>query len=87
MKWCAGPCGRELPLSEFYIHPEGWPQGRCRACHRVAMRDNYRRRYRNQPAFARRERARGRAKYWANVEWERARKQSAGPVLVLQGGK
>lgn len=44
MKWCSGPCGRELPLTEFYVNTSGNPQGKCKGCHRVEARESYRRR-------------------------------------------
>jgi hypothetical protein len=58
LKWCNGPCGRELPVSQFYVGGRGSPNPVCKGCHRVAARRRYRRRYRYDAAFRRAERAR-----------------------------
>jgi hypothetical protein len=64
MKWCTGPCGRELPISEFCLNLRGNPQGKCRACHRVSERERYRKKYHHKsPEFRNHERARKRAEY------------------------
>lgn len=62
-KWCSGLCGRLLPRSEFYLNGNGNQQGRCKACHRVGMRQRYRMRYKWDKAFRDRERARAVAAY------------------------
>lgn len=33
-KCCIGPCGRRLPLSDYYEYPDGRHLGRCRDCER-----------------------------------------------------
>ena len=53
LKWCAGPCGRLLPRSEFYALRR-WCQPRCKGCHRVAERARNRTRSRSAPWRARR---------------------------------
>jgi hypothetical protein len=45
-KFCAGPCGRLLPSSDFYPLRR-WLQPRCKGCHRVAERARNRTRSRN----------------------------------------
>jgi hypothetical protein len=56
VKWCNGPCGRELPLEAFSPkgHTEaGTPQFHfaCRACRRIQERDRYRGKYHRDPEF------------------------------------
>lgn len=57
-KYCAGPCERPLDLSHFYIRPDGHPESKCNGCRRVYERERYRRRYRKDKKFRRREIAR-----------------------------
>lgn len=77
-KWCSGPCGRELDRSKFYVNGQGYPNGECKACHRVSERDKAkapkrlkvrrrreRRLYATDPAWADRKKAGVRASYWA----------------------
>jgi len=42
MKWCSGPCGRLLPRDQFYKNGKGYPQGPCKACHRMDVRKSQR---------------------------------------------
>jgi hypothetical protein len=64
LKWCGGPCGRELPLRAFYLR-SGSDRRRhqCIACCRVESVNNRRRRRRLDPSYRERERARMRAQY------------------------
>jgi len=75
LKWCAGPCGRLLPRSEFHLggpsthgNRKRYPNGRCKGCHRVVAREHRRRKARHQitgRAFKASDAARHRAAYWA----------------------
>lgn len=63
MKWCAGPCGRELPLSMFHNNGAGRPHSHCKDCRRVADRNRLRLKYRFDSEFRERVKARMRAAY------------------------
>lgn len=71
-KWCSGPCGRELPITEYDLKPGGYRQSSCRACRRVYTRDRLRLRYRKSARFRQRIKTRARRRYWANPEAKRA---------------
>lgn len=66
MRWCSGPCGRELALGEFDR------RAICRACKRIKDRVRLRNKYRHDHSFAARVKARVRARYWAAPEKKRA---------------
>lgn len=76
-KWCNGACGRELPVSEFYLNTAGNPQPECKACHRVSARENFRRRYRERIIVCRREKARAKNRYHSDAEYRERKKASA----------
>jgi hypothetical protein len=76
-KWCNGPCGRDLPVSEFYLNTAGNPQPECKACHRVKARDNFRKNYRERIPNWQRERKRQRQRYWSNAEYREHKKAQA----------
>jgi hypothetical protein len=68
--WCAGPCGRELPLKAF-------PHARhriyvCRPCFRVRDRA-----YKAQSKALRKKRLRERRRYWTDRAYRERRKASA----------
>lgn len=54
-RWCDGPCGRELPMSQFEIDGMRVERRRvCRGCRRVRAAENRRKRYhRDREARAR----------------------------------
>lgn len=76
LKWCAGPCGRELPVTSFYKSTGGWPQSKCKACHRIYCKEQKRKQYRNDKKFRMADRARARAYYLAHVEERKAYRQA-----------
>lgn len=76
-KWCAGSCGRELPVGEFHRNTAGNPQPECKACHRVKSRESARRLYRERLVVCRREKTRSRKRYWANAEYRERKKALA----------
>jgi hypothetical protein len=43
MRWCNGPCGRELPVTSFPIDGHGRPWWRCRLCHNLRRRQLWKR--------------------------------------------
>ena len=57
-------CHRELPLTEFYRHPQmgDGHLNKCKDCTKKDVHENYERRI-ESPAFVEKERARGREKY------------------------
>lgn len=61
--WCTGPCGRELPLSEFRQHADGYYEGKCRRCEAAYARERFRRLYRTSPRFRRHQLRRAKANY------------------------
>jgi hypothetical protein len=63
MRWCNGPCGRQLPVEAFRSNGQGLRASFCNACHRVDARGRYRRRYRWDDQFRQRERERARTYY------------------------
>jgi hypothetical protein len=66
-RWCNGPCGRRLDASNFYQNGRGYPDSRCRGCHRVSLSALYRSHYQNNKRFRARERRRKRTEYAAKV--------------------
>lgn len=47
-RWCAGPCGRELPAEAFRSN-RGTVRTECRQCERFKDRTRKRARYRRDP--------------------------------------
>lgn len=51
MKWCNGPCGRELDPAAFPPNRHGSPGGTCLVCKRYQQRESRRRRYRSSTSY------------------------------------
>jgi hypothetical protein len=85
LKWCAGPCGRQLPASEFYTNGQGYPQAHCKACHRIEAREAARRRYRRSGAYRRAEKQRAARWYAANRERQCAAQRARHLARKLRG--
>lgn len=85
MKWCAGPCGRQLIVTAFAVKRDGFPQSRCRGCRSIADRERLRLRYRRDRTFRRRVLARVSAAYWRNPEPKRAYVAARAQRLKLTG--
>jgi hypothetical protein len=66
LKWCAGPCGRQLPAAHFHTNGQGYPQAHCKDCHRIDARQTQRRRYRCSREFREAEKVRAARRYAAN---------------------
>jgi hypothetical protein len=65
MKWCNGPCGRELPTECFYSNGQGYLQSRCKGCHRIQKREWARKKYRRDRTWRQAKCASVRASYAA----------------------
>jgi hypothetical protein len=85
VKWCAGPCGRPLLVTEFYANGDGYPQAVCKACHRDVVRRHHRRRYKRDRDFREAEKARAMAAYWADPEKKRAAERTRHQAAKLRG--
>lgn len=57
-KYCAGFCERPLALSEYYIRLNGVPESKCKQCRRVYVREKYKKKYRKDREFRKKEIAR-----------------------------
>lgn len=68
MRWCSGPCGRELSLDKFDSKPGGYLQSECRACRRIKTRVRLRKRYRREVSYREACRARAAASYAKRCE-------------------
>jgi hypothetical protein len=44
-KWCNGPCGRELPRTEFYRLARSTWSSACKRCDNIRRRDDFKRAY------------------------------------------
>lgn len=74
LRWCAGPCGRQLPPEAFNAR-----DGRCKGCARVIARPRDRRRYRRNarnPAFLEARRQRERGHYAKDAAWAEKKRAS-----------
>ncbi len=71
MRWCIGPCGRELDESLFYLKMRV-----CKGCHRVRERERYRKN-RKKKGFLEARRDRERWHYKHNEEWAEKKRASA----------
>lgn len=85
LKWCAGPCGRELPTEAFYANGQGYAQPQCKACHRVRVREYARKRYRRSAAHRRSECARVARWYAAHREQKCAAERARHQARKLRG--
>lgn len=91
MRWCDGPCGRELPLEAFDLK-QGYRTRACHQCRAMARRTRFRtlkgkklKRRQNVRDYWRapeRRRARARDWYWSNLE--RARRKARAYYLRNQ---
>lgn len=76
LKWCGGPCGRNLPREAYYPHrSRGYliSQSWCKECSRVNVVTRWRRLYRTVTAFREKEKAKSRALYRKHAEKRKAR--------------
>jgi len=72
MRWCAGPCGRELSITTFPIDGRGYYGWTCKACRRVRRRQLYH----SYAPRRRRMRAECRRWYARHAEREREKKRA-----------
>jgi hypothetical protein len=85
VKWCVGPCGRPLKVTQFHANGDGYPQAECKACHRDVVRKYHRKRYRRDRAFRERSKARSVASYWRDPEKKRAKQRARYEARKLRG--
>src|SRR5262245_26292014 len=81
MKWCPGPCGRELPEECFYRNGRGYLGGACKACCRVRAKFEFRR---NGKKRAARRRRRERMRYRIDPAYRAAKLASSAASYVLR---
>lgn len=72
-RYCTGYCGRLLPLDWFYLSGKGYYMTWCKPCAKVKYREWYRKKYRSDSVFWRKEKRKSRERYRTNTAYRESR--------------